>query len=101
MMMMDFLMSLIIPWSHTDNFQQYIWSHKVILIIRNFLEIFLLAPASLIFPKVKVDRQKKAQTNKCLQTMPSKKISTLFIITLHIFSHFARIFICIQYIDYI
>ena len=33
-----------------------------------------------------------SQTNKCLQTMPSKKIRTLFIITLHIFSHFARTF---------
>jgi hypothetical protein len=35
---------------------------------------------------------KKAQTNKCLQTMPSKKISSLFIITLHIFSHVAKTF---------
>jgi hypothetical protein len=45
-----------------------------------------------IFQKVKVNWQKKVQTNKFLQTMPSKKITTLFIITLHIFGHFARTF---------
>jgi hypothetical protein len=45
-----------------------------------------------IFLKVKADWQKKAQANYCLQTMPSKKVGTLFIITLHIFSHFVRTF---------
>ena len=41
---------------------------------------------------MKVNWQKKAQTNKYLQTMLSKKVTALFIITLHIFSHFAKTF---------
>jgi len=79
---------------------RYVWSRKVISIIRNFLWLLLFAPASharlhyryIYFLKSESRLTKKAEANKCLQTMYSKKTSTLFIITHHIFSHFAKTF---------
>lgn len=41
---------------------------------------------------MKVDWPKKAQTNKYLKMMPSRKVTAVFIVTLHIFSHFAKTF---------